>query len=64
MIYVELSSRLYHDTKHCRRGECSGQCDWAQFHAELDSPLLPWEIDEARRIRERFQLLRSGEIPA
>jgi hypothetical protein len=50
----------------CDRSEntCSGRCDWARFHDELEAPLLPWEIREEQVARERLKVLMSGEIPA
>jgi hypothetical protein len=65
LIYVELSSRMTHG-QGCDRDEnaCSGRCDWARFHAELEAPLLPHEIREDLLARERLKVLMSGEIPA
>lgn len=63
LVYVHLSSRVFHG-EQCTRDQCSGRCDWAQFHADLGAPLLPFEIAEEERARQRLKILMTGEIPA
>lgn len=63
LIYVHLTSRLYHEEK-CRAELCVSNCRWARFHADLEAPLLTWEFREHAARTRRIEALIRGEITA
>lgn len=68
LVYVHLLNKTDH-TRECveRPGRglvCADECQTAEFLDKLDSPLFPWEIREAERLRERRAAFLRGDIPA
>ena len=61
LVYARLIRDLYHDEKcDLARGVCAGGCRWFEFHEWLRAPLLPSEVDELARRRQRLEILLRG----
>lgn len=43
---------------------CADDCRTRSFLDSLEEPLMPWEIEEEERLRQRRKDLMRGIIPA
>lgn len=62
LIYAHLLAKTAH-TPECEE-VCADDCSTRRLLDELDAPLMPWEIEEAERLRWRRKQLMRGNIPA
>lgn len=68
LIYIHLLNKRRH-SEECALDEmrgliCADDCEVRAFLDELEAPLLPSEIAEEERIRQRRKELMRGNIPA
>ncbi len=63
LVFAHLARNLEHD-EDCNGEGCDPACAWRRFLEWLDAPLLPSDVREHERIRQRREALLRGEIPA
>jgi hypothetical protein len=66
-VYAHLLAKTEHSSD-CQEGTvglvCAADCSTQRFLDWLEEPLMAWEVEEDKRLRQRRKDLMRGIIPA